>query len=115
MAFSKAKLFDPLPYHQSFWSKALAHPARIIILTHLLENGVTAFHELRKKIPLATTTVSQHVRYLREFGLIEGEDKFPYTYYKLNSDTCKTLAIKITDLNFDFSQYRITRNTTGDQ
>lgn len=104
MAFSKAKLFDPLPYYQSFWSKALAHPARIIILNLLLENGVTSFREIKKQVPLASTTVSQHLRILRSSGLIEAEEKFPYTYYNLNRNTCKNLALKITDLHLDFIQ-----------
>ena len=104
MAFSKAKFFDPLLYHQSSWSKALAHPARIIILTHLQENGITPFHVLKKKIPLAATTISQHLRILRTNGLIEAEEKFPYTYYKINRTTCEYLAIKLTDLQYEFIQ-----------
>src|SRR5688572_4578825 len=102
MAFSKAQSFPLIPYNQSFWSKALSHPARIIILTHLLENGISSFQEIRRKIPLATSTVSQHIRNLRFYGFIEAEEKFPYTYYKLNRQTCKSLAIQITDLNIDF-------------
>ncbi|HUR30557.1 MAG TPA: winged helix-turn-helix domain-containing protein [Saprospiraceae bacterium] len=104
MAFSKAPTFPSLTYNQSFWSKALSHPARIIILTHLLENGTSPFHEIWRKIPLAKTTVSQHIRILRDKGLIEGEAIFPYTYYKLNRQTCRSLAIQITDLDIDFSQ-----------
>ena len=104
MAFSKAKIFDPLPYHQSVWSKALAHPARIIILNHLLQNGITPFHEIRKQIPLATTTVSQHIKLLLNHGLIDAEEKFPYTYYKLNQKVCRTLALKISGLNSGFGQ-----------
>lgn len=80
MAFSKAKHFDKVTYQQSFWSKALAHPARIIILSHLLENGTTPFHILRKKISLAKATVSQHLRILLHADLIEVEERFPHTY-----------------------------------
>ncbi len=98
MAFSKAKTFDEIPFIQSFWSKALSHPARIIILTHLLENGTTSFMELKKKIPLASTTVSQHLRFLRQSGLIEPKEKFPHTYYTLNKDICKSLANKLNSI-----------------
>lgn len=99
MAFSKAPIFDTLIYHQSFWSKALAHPARIIILNHLLQNGITPFQELRVKIPLARETVSQHLRILRQAGLISAEERYPHTYYKLNHQTCNGLAQKIKDLH----------------
>ncbi len=102
MAFSKANTFPEVPFSQSLWSKATAHPARIIILTHLLENGLSSFNEIRKKIPLATTTVSQHFRSLMEKGLIEAEVKGPYTYYKLNRKNCYDLAMIISLLNDDF-------------
>ena len=95
MAFSKANHFDPLTFNQSFWSKALAHPARIIILCHLLENGTTPFQTLWRKLPLARSTVSQHLKVLREAGLIVANEKFPHTYYTLNKDICKTLADKL--------------------
>ena len=102
MAFSKANLFPSQPYHQSFWAKAQAHPARIMILTYLLENGTSPFYEIRKIIPLASTTVSQHIRYLRIGGLIEASEKFPYTYYSINKTTCQNLAIELTNLQMDF-------------
>jgi DNA-binding HxlR family transcriptional regulator len=102
MAFSKANTFPEVPFSQSLWSKATCHPARIIILTHLLENGLSSFNEIRKKIPLATTTVSQHFRSLMQKGLIEAEVKFPYTYYKLNRKYCFELALIITELSYDF-------------
>ncbi len=102
MAFSKANLFDKVIYHQSFWSGALAHPARIIILSHLLEFGTTPFYILRQKIPLAKSTVSQHIRKLRQAGLIIAEEKFPHTYYTLNQRVCKGLAEKIKSLQQSF-------------
>ncbi len=103
MAFSKAWLFEPIPFQQSIWSKALSHPARINILTYLLEHGITPFYELRKLIPLASTTVSQHLSKLRSLGLIEAEEKCPHTFYKLNKSICKSLANKISNLHSEFS------------
>ncbi len=103
MSFSKAHLFDSLPYYQSIWSKALSHPARITILNHLLENGSTPFYELSKLVPLSSTTTSQHIRHLRILGLIEAEEKTPHTFYQLIPGTCKNLAFMITDLNLGFS------------
>ncbi len=104
MAFSKAKLFAPLTYDQAFWSKSLGHPARITILTHLLENGTTPFYEICKLIPLSSTTISQHLRTLRLNGLIEAEEKCPHTYYKLQNINCKILALKIRDMHYNFTQ-----------
>ena len=98
MAFSKAPVFDDLPFLQSYFSKALSHPARVIILEHLLECEFAPFQDLRKKIPLAQTTVSQHLRSLREKGLIEGFQNFPHTYYRLNKSFCKNLTLKLSML-----------------
>lgn len=102
MAYSKAPQFDTLTYEQSFWSKALAHPARIIILTHLLENGITPYHVLAKKIPLAPSTVSQHLRILRQTGLIDTSEIYPHTYSFLNLSICTELARKIKSINKSF-------------
>ena len=102
MAFSKAHRFNTVTYDQSIWAKAQAYPARIIILTYLLENGSTSFEIIRRKIPLARTTVCQHLRILREAGLIHAEDVYPHTYYTLNYKLCKSLAEKFGPLNQSF-------------
>lgn len=92
MAFSKAREFPPEPLSQSYWSKATAHPARILILLALLQNGPTHFDQLAKMIPLDSTTVSQHLRYLREANLIIPESDYPRTYYSLNESMCARFA-----------------------
>jgi len=104
MAYSKAPRFDALSFNQSFWSKALSHPARITILDHLLIHGVTPFYVIAKKIPLAKTTTSQHFRSLRAAGLIESFEKYPHTYYKLNKKACKDLAQRLHSFNNSFVQ-----------
>ena len=102
MASSKAPLFDPLSFKQSFWSKALAHPARIIILRHLLDHGTTPFYDLARLVPLAKTTVSQHLRYLREAGLIECSENYPHSYYAIKREVCAELAQNIKAVNNSF-------------
>jgi ArsR family transcriptional regulator len=110
MAFSKAPLFDDTSYKQSFWCKALAHPARIIILSHLLDHGTTAFYVLAKKIPLSRPSISQHIKSLREAGLIETYEKYPHTYYSLNQPACKDLAERIAIFNSTFTKDGQDRN-----
>lgn len=103
MAFSKAPYFDATTFSQSIWAKAFAHPARIIILTYLLKNGVTPFHTLARNIPLAKTTVSQHLRFLRALSLLDSFEKHPHTYYRLNQKACKPLAMLLGQLNTGFT------------
>ena len=66
-------------------AKALAHPARIAIL-RLLASRACLCGEVVEELPLAQSTVSQHLKVLREAGWITGEADGPRTCYTLNRD-----------------------------
>ncbi len=53
--------------------KALGHPARIAILEYLIEHDRCICTDLVDLLPLSQATVSQHLRALRDAGLIRGE------------------------------------------
>lgn len=59
--------------------KALAHPARVHILRRLLGTNGCFTGDLVDELGLAQSTVSQHVKVLREAGLIIGTDDGPRT------------------------------------
>jgi len=63
------------------YAKALAHPARIIILKHLSNQSCCFTGDLLEVLPLAQSTVSQHLKELKEAGLIEGEVNPPKVKY----------------------------------
>lgn len=66
--------------------KALGHPARLQIL-HFLASVPTCFcGEIVRQLPLAQSTVSQHLKILKEAGLIQGEIEGPRTCYWLDHD-----------------------------
>jgi len=69
--------------------KALAHPARIKIIEHLKMIDQCVCGEIVKILPLAQSTVSQHLKCLKEAGLIKGEVEGPCTCYCLNRDMLK--------------------------
>jgi ArsR family transcriptional regulator len=50
--------------------KALGHPARVAIVHYLSEQGTCFFGDLSEVIPLAPSTVSQHLTVLKESGLL---------------------------------------------
>lgn len=52
--------------------KALGHPARVKLLKHLADYGSCFFGNLSEILPLAPSTISQHVTILKEAGLIVG-------------------------------------------
>lgn len=54
-------------------ARALGHPARIQILRTLLAKNQCIAGELSDELPLAASTVSQHLKVLKESGLIKGE------------------------------------------
>lgn len=62
-------------------AKALAHPVRVRILRILLEREECICGEICEELPLAQSTVSQHLKVLREAGLIHGEINGPRTCY----------------------------------
>jgi predicted transcriptional regulator len=66
------------------YSKALGHPARIIILKHLSNQSCCFTGDLLEVLPLAQSTVSQHLKELKDAGLIEGEVNPPKVKYCIN-------------------------------
>ncbi|RYZ80864.1 MAG: ArsR family transcriptional regulator, partial [Proteobacteria bacterium] len=52
--------------------KALGHPIRVQILNHLISKGVCILGDLSDLLPLAPSTVSEHLRILKVAGLVKG-------------------------------------------
>ncbi|HEV8080195.1 MAG TPA: metalloregulator ArsR/SmtB family transcription factor, partial [Chitinophagaceae bacterium] len=55
------------------YAKALAHPARIAILQLLVKKQTCICGDIVDEIPLSQSTVSQHLKELKEAGLIKGD------------------------------------------
>lgn len=64
--------------------KALAHPARLQLLRHLIAHGECYFGSLADVLPLAPSTISQHVSILKDAGLIEGSSDVQRVCYCVN-------------------------------
>jgi ArsR family transcriptional regulator len=82
MAF--APVVDPFPAELARLAstfKALAHPARLALLQVLAEDGTCVCGTLVDRVPLAQSTVSQHLKVLKEAGLITGEVDGPRSCY----------------------------------
>jgi ArsR family transcriptional regulator len=70
--------------------KALSHPTRIKIVEHLKAIDQSICGEIVSIFPLSQSTVSQHLKSLREAGLIKGDVEGPKTCYCLNRDMLET-------------------------
>lgn len=84
MAYSKSELFSPELQTCSTLFKALAHPARLVILKYLAETKTCITGDLSEELPLGRTTVNQHLKELRDAGLIEGTTEGAKRCYCLN-------------------------------
>jgi ArsR family transcriptional regulator len=72
--------------------KALAHPARLRILDLLAERGRCICGEIVEVLPLAQATVSQHLKILKEAGLLEGTIEGPRSCYCLDAGAIERLC-----------------------
>jgi ArsR family transcriptional regulator, arsenate/arsenite/antimonite-responsive transcriptional repressor len=62
-------------------AKALGHPARVRILRHVLQSKACICGDIVSAVGLAQATVSQHLKVLKQAGIIGGEIKGPATCY----------------------------------
>lgn len=67
-------------------AKALGHPTRIEILMFLAKQSECYFGEIHEELPIAKATVSQHLKELKESGLIQGEVEAPKVKYCINRE-----------------------------
>lgn len=72
MAAHKKESFGPEEQELAELAKALAHPARIAILKELAKRNTCICGEIVEVLPLAQSTVSQHLKELQQAGLIQG-------------------------------------------
>jgi len=71
--------------------KALSHPARVQLLRHLINHGECYFGSLADILPLAPSTISNHVTILKEAGLIEGSSDVQRVCYCVNRERLQAL------------------------
>ena len=73
MASTKKEEFTVKDNKIAKYAKALAHPARVAILQLLLKKQACICGDIVEELPLSQSTVSQHLKELKEAGLIKGE------------------------------------------
>lgn len=68
------------------FAKALGHPARITIMEFLVVQDSCFFGDIHDELPIAKATVSQHLKELKDAGLIQGEIEPPKVRYCVNKE-----------------------------
>lgn len=84
MAFHKKEAFGKKEQELAVFAKALSHPARIAILKVLAQRNECICGEIVEVLPLAQSTVSQHLKELKNAGLIQGTLDGPRSCYCIN-------------------------------
>ena len=71
------------------FAKAMGHPTRIAILQFLAKRNTCYFGDIHEELPIAKATVSQHLKELKDAGLIQGEVEATKVKYCINRDNWK--------------------------
>jgi len=79
-------------------ARALSHPARVAIVRYLAARGTCVCGQIVDVLPLAQATVSQHLKVLKEAGLVQGEVDGPRTCYCVNPGTLKRFQSLVASL-----------------
>lgn len=86
MAISKKTEFTSKDQQIAAVAKALSHPARVAILRAIAKRGTCICGEIVEVLPLAQSTVSQHLKELKESGLVTGEVEGTKSCYCIDWD-----------------------------
>lgn len=104
MAINKSAEFSEELVQLAEFAKALAHPARIAILQTLAEKQMCICGEIVEVLPLAQATVSQHLKELKNAGLITGEIEGKKSCYCINWDALERFNGKMNAMFKNLSQ-----------
>ncbi len=80
---------SPYTVHQKMmarYAKALSHPVRIFILNFLADKNCCYSGDMAEELPIARSTLSEHLKELKNSGLIQGEINPPYIKYCINQE-----------------------------
>lgn len=91
MGTTKAKNFSEKQNQTANLFKALGHPARIAIIEYLIAKNSCVCGEIVSELPLSQSTISQHLKALKEAGIIKGEIEGVKTCYCIKADVLEHL------------------------
>ena len=91
------------------FAKAMGHPARIAILQFLAKQKTCYFGDIHEELPIAQATVSQHLKELKDAGLIQGEIETPKVKYCIVRENSEYAS----ELFAEFFRTEIWKNKDG--
>jgi len=97
MGASKTEIFSKEQNELATLLKAIAHPARIAILQHIISANACICGDLVDELGLAQATISQHLKELKNAGIIQGTIDGVKTCYCINPKTWRHLQAQLSD------------------
>ena len=97
MVVSKTELFDTSLQTKANLFKALSHPARLQILIFLAQTKTCISGDISDELPLSRTTVNQHLKELKDAGLIKGHIEGVKMKYCLDAQKVNEMKILLTN------------------
>lgn len=96
MGITKSFHFTKEQNQLAQYAKAFAHPARVAIIQQIIHNKTCIVGSLTNVLPLSQSTISQHLKELKNAGIIKGEIEGPSICYCIDENNWGT-AKKLLD------------------
>ena len=103
MGISKTAEFSVTENRLAKYTKALSHPARIAILKLLIKRQACVCGDIVDELPLSQSTISQHLKELKEAGLIKGDIEGAKVCYCIDEKEWNMAKAMIQDLFAGFT------------
>lgn len=94
------------PEELAKFAKAMGHPTRIEILRFLASMDSCFFGDIHNELPIAKATVSQHLKELKDAGLIQGEIQAPKVKYCINKENWEKARESFSSLFDELNQQK---------
>lgn len=98
MGITKSDLFTEKQNELALLAKVFAHPARIAIIEHLIEANTCINGDLVTNLGLAQATISQHLRELKEIGIVKGTIEGTSVNYCIDTVRWREIQQRFEDL-----------------
>ncbi|MAE87532.1 MAG: transcriptional regulator [Flammeovirgaceae bacterium] len=102
MGVTKTNLFSETQNDIATAAKAFSHPARVAIIQHLIKANACINGDLVQELGLAQATISQHLRELKDIGIIQGNIEGSRVNYCINPERWKEIKDQFNQIFNDF-------------
>lgn len=75
--------------------RALTHPLRIKLLSYIAANQPVSVHKIYESLNLEQSIVSQHLRFLRMYGLVDGIRDGKFIHYQINEHRIQKISDEV--------------------